>query len=181
MAKFALTGRFTYMPMSAALLPEFDHEMATTRRTLERVPAEKLGWKPHEKSMTLGRLATHIAEMPGWAIPTLNEESLDLAPPGAPPYQPVTKETVADIVAYFDENVAAARAAIAGASDESLMQSWSLLMGGKAVFTMPRIAVLRSMIVNHVIHHRGQLSVYLRLNDAPVPSIYGPSADEGKM
>jgi uncharacterized damage-inducible protein DinB len=169
------------MPMSAALLPEFDHEMATTRRTLERVPADKLGWKPHEKSMTLGRLATHIAEMPGWAMPTLNRESLDLAPPGAPPYQPVSKDTVADIVAYFDENVAAARAAIAAASDESLMQSWSLLMGGNAVFTMPRIAVLRSMIVNHVIHHRGQLSVYLRLNDAPVPSIYGPSADEGKM
>lgn len=169
------------MALSAALLPEFDHEMATTRRALERVPEDKLGFQPHEKSMTMGRLATHIAEMPGWAIPTINQDSLDLAPPGAPPYQPVTKDTVAGILEYFDANVAAARTAIAAASDESLMQSWSLLMGGNALLTMPRIAVLRSMILNHVIHHRGQLSVYLRMNGALVPAIYGPSADEGKM
>jgi uncharacterized damage-inducible protein DinB len=169
------------MPISDALLSEFDHEMATTRRAMERVPSDKLSWKPHDKSMPLGRLTGHIAEMPGWAVPTIGETSLDIAPVGSAPYQPPTFTSTDEILAQFDRNVAAARAMIAGASDEHLMQPWSLLAGGKTIFTMPRAGVLRTMVMNHIIHHRGQLSVYLRLNEIPVPSIYGPSADEGSM
>jgi uncharacterized damage-inducible protein DinB len=166
------------MPINQALLPEFDHEMANTRRALERVPEDKSGWKPHEKSMTLGRLATHVAELSSWVPTTLESESFDFAPPGAPPFQPKTAASRADLLEMFDKNVAAARAAIAAASDLQLMARWSLLNGGKTVFSMPRIAVLRSMVMNHMIHHRGQLAVYLRLNDVPVPALYGPSADE---
>lgn len=169
------------MAIGQSLVPEFDHEMATTRRTLERVPDGKLGWKPHEKSMTLGRLAGHIAEMPGWAMPTINQDALDLQPAGAPPYQPKVHATRDEILADFDKNVAAARAAIAGCSDEAYMKKWELQMTGRTVLAMPKVAVIRSMVMNHVIHHRGQLAVYLRLLDVPVPSIYGPSADEGKM
>jgi uncharacterized damage-inducible protein DinB len=166
------------MPMSQALLPEFDHEMANTRKALERVPEEKFGWKPHEKSMTLGRLATHVAELTGWVPTTLESESFDFAPPGAPPIQPKTAGSRAELLEMFDKNVATARAAIGGASDAQLMVPWTLLAGGKTIFSMPRIAVLRGMVMNHIIHHRGQLTVYLRLNDVPVPALYGPSADE---
>jgi uncharacterized damage-inducible protein DinB len=166
------------MPMSQALLPEFDHEMANTRKALERVPEDKFGWKPHEKSMTLGRLATHVAELSGWVPTTLESESFDFAPPGAPPFQPKTAGSRAELLEVFDKNVAAARAAIGAASDAQWMAPWSLLQGGRTIFSMPRIAVLRSMVMNHTIHHRGQLAVYLRLNDVPVPALYGPSADE---
>ena len=169
------------MELSEALLPEYDHEMANTRRTLERVPEDKLGWKPHEKSMTMGQLAVHLAEMPGWAIPTIEMESFDVAPPGGPPYQPPQVNSRAEILEIFDNNVAEARATIGGADDGHLEKPWSLLSGGKTVFTMPRIAVLRTLIMNHNIHHRAQLGVYLRLNNVPVPAIYGPSADEGAM
>ena len=169
------------MELSEALLPEYDHEMANTRRTLERVPEDKLGWKPHEKSMTMGQLAVHLAEMPGWAIPTIEMESFDVAPPGGPPYQPPQVNSRAEILEIFDNNVAEARATIAGADDGHLTKAWSLLSGGKTVFTMPRIAVLRNLIMNHNIHHRAQLGVYLRLNNVPVPAIYGPSADEGAL
>jgi uncharacterized damage-inducible protein DinB len=169
------------MPLSQALLPEFDHEMATTRKALERVPDDKWAWAPHTKSMKLGQLATHIAAAVNWAVPTIAQDALDLAPPGAPPMQPPVKNSTAEVLAMFDANVAGARAAIAGASDEHLFKNWSLLMGGKAAITMPRAAVLRTFVLSHVIHHRGQLSVYLRLLDVLVPSIYGPSADEGKL
>jgi uncharacterized damage-inducible protein DinB len=164
------------MSISAALVPEFDAEMATTRRTLERVPDDKLGWKPHEKSMSLGRLASHIAEMPSWGAVGLNMDVLDMAN-----YKPWEGASRAEILAVFDKNVAEARAAMAAASDEKYMQNWSLSMGGKTLMTMPKIAVVRSFMLNHVIHHRGQFSVYLRMNDIAVPSIYGPSADEGQM
>jgi len=166
------------MPMSQSLLPEFDHEMANTRKALERVPEDKFGWKPHEKSMSLGRLATHVAELSGWVSNTLESESLDFAPPGAPPYQPLIAASRTALLEMFDKNVAAARAAISAASDAQLMAPWTLLAGGKTIFSMPRIAVLRGMVMNHMIHHRGQLTVYLRLNDVPVPALYGPSADE---
>src|SRR5580692_2510218 len=122
------------MPINQALLPEFDHEMANTRRALERVPEDKSGWKPHEKSMTLGRLATHVAELSSWVPTTLESESFDFAPPGAPPFQPKTAASRADLLEMFDKNVAAARAAIAAASDLQLMARWSLLNGGKTVF-----------------------------------------------
>lgn len=169
------------MGLSGALLPEFDHEMANTRKTLERVPEDRLGWKPHEKSMAMSRLAVHLAEIPGWVIPTIDQDSLDVAPLGGPPYQSPKVSSRREILAIFDKNVAAARAAIAGAKDTHLTKSWSLLSGGKRAFTLPRIGVLRSFIMNHSIHHRAQLGVYLRLNNVPVPAIYGPSADEGTM
>jgi len=169
------------MSISKALLPEFDQEMANTRKTLERVPDDKPDWKPHQKSMTMARLAGHVAEMPGWAVFTIEKDSLDIAPVGAPPQQGATAKSRRENLEMFDKNVAAARAAIAGASDDRLLKPWSLLMGGKTIFTMPRIAVLRGMVMNHTIHHRAQLGVYLRLNNIPVPAIYGPSADEGKM
>jgi len=169
------------MGLSEALLPEYDHEMANTRRTLERVPEDKLGWKPHEKSMTMRQLAVHLAEMPGWTIPTIEMESFDVAPPGGPRYQPPQANSREKILEIFDNNVTEARATIAEADDGHLKKPWSLFSGGKMVFTMSRIAVLRTLIMNHNIHHRAQLGVYLRLNNVPVPAIYGPSADEGAM
>jgi uncharacterized damage-inducible protein DinB len=162
------------MPLSQALLPEFDHEMATTRRVLERVPEGKSDWKPHDKSMTLGQLATHVATIPHWGESICGQDSFDVT--SAPPTPEVKSRQ--QLLAVFDQAAAAARKAISGASDEQLMKPWSLKAGDQTIFSMPRIAVLRSFIMNHGIHHRGQLSVYLRLNDVPVPSIYGPSADE---
>ena len=169
------------MPMSQAILPEFDQEMANTRKTLERIPEGKFAWKPHEKSMTLGRLATHLAELPGFTLATVQTESLDFAPPGGPPFQPKTAASRAEVLDLFDQNIAAARSAIAATADPQWMVPWTLLAGGKVIFTLPRIAVLRGMIMNHMIHHRAQLGVYLRLNDVPVPALYGPSADEQTM
>ncbi len=166
------------MRLSEALLPEFDQEMGHTRRTLERVPNDRLGWKPHEKSKTLGRLASHVAETPGWTLPTIERESLDLASPSASRFQPSTANSRQEMLEKFDNEVAAARAAIAGASDEHLLKPWSLLMGGKMILTQTRITVLRTWVMNHIIHHRAQLGVYLRLNNIAVPAIYGPSADE---
>ncbi len=169
------------MAINQALLPEFDHEMATTRKALERVPEGKFAWKPHPKSMTLGRLASHVAEIPGWGMMTVERDSVDIAPPGAPPQTGASLSSRKEILELFDKNVAAARAAMAGAGDDHLMKPWSLLSGGKTVLSMPRVAVWRSFVMNHLIHHRAQLGVYLRLNDVPVPSTYGPSADEGSM
>ena len=166
------------MAISQALLPEFDVEMANTRKTLERIPENKFGWKPHEKSMELGRLASHLAELPGWTEHTLAQDSIDLNPPGGQQLQPANLSSRQEILDLFDKNVTSARAAIAGASDAEFMKSWSLLDGGKVVLTLPKAAVLRSFVMNHSIHHRAQLGVYLRLNNVPVPSIYGPSADE---
>lgn len=165
------------MAISASLLPEFDHEMATSRTVIERVPEDKYGWKPHEKSMTAGRLASHVAEMPAWATSSITQDSLDLA--GG--YKPFDGSSRAEVLALFDKNVVAARAAIAGCSDETFMKNWTLKMGDKTLMTMPKVAVVRTFVMNHVIHHRGQLSVYLRELNVSVPSIYGPSADEGSM
>jgi uncharacterized damage-inducible protein DinB len=169
------------MGISQAMLPEFDMEMASTRKTLERVPEEKLAWKPHAKSWNMGGLASHLTNIPTWAVLGIEKDSIDLAPGGVK--QPPTPEikTRSEMLATFDKNVASARAAIAGASDEHLFKPWSLLMNGKAVLTLPRVAVLRSFVMNHMIHHRAQLGVYLRLNDIPVPAVYGPSADEGAL
>lgn len=166
------------MAISEALFPEFDIEMANTRKTLERIPENKFGWKPHEKSMELGRLASHLAELPGWTEHTLTQDSIDLNPPGGPQLQATNLSSRQEILDLFDKNVASARAAIAGAGDAEFMKSWSLLDGGKVLLTLPKAAVLRSFVMNHSIHHRAQLGVYLRLNNLPVPSIYGPSADE---
>jgi uncharacterized damage-inducible protein DinB len=148
---------------------------------LERIPEDRLSWKPHEKSMPLDRLAGHVAELAGWAVPTIMQDSLDFMPPGRPPYQPTVAKSRQQVLEIFDKNRDESRRAIAGASDEHLMQTWSLLRGGQTLMTMPRFAVLRSFFLNHMIHHRAQLGVYLRLNNVPVPSVYGPSADEGTM
>jgi uncharacterized damage-inducible protein DinB len=162
------------MAISDAMLPEFDHEMANTRKTLERIPEDKFGWKPHAKSATLGGLATHLATITQWTEAIIGQDSFDVA--DAPPNQPLKSR--GEVLAAFDKSAATARKAIAGANDGDLMKPWSLKMGDKAIFTLPRAAVLRSFIFSHTIHHRAQLGVYLRLNDVPVPSIYGPSADE---
>jgi len=158
------------------LLSEFDHEMGTTRRLLERVPDDRLTWKPHEKSMTMGRLATHLSNIPHWSGTILNDTSFDLAT-AAPNGE--AKGSRRDILKHFEEGSAAARGMLARASDAELNAAWSLKRAGQQIFSMPRVAAFRSFVVNHMIHHRGQLSVYLRLNDIPVPAIYGPSADEG--
>lgn len=166
------------MAFKDALLPEFDHEMANTRKTLERVPDDKHQWRPHPKSGTMGWLANHIATMVGWTADAIEKDSFDVSPPAGPPPAMPKTENRQQLLEVFDSSVSRARAAIAGASDAHLLQSWSLLSAGKPIFTMPRISVLRSFVMNHVIHHRAQLGVYLRMNDIPVPSIYGPSADE---
>jgi uncharacterized damage-inducible protein DinB len=161
------------MIISEMLLPEFDQEMSNTRKMLECVPEDKFGWKPHDKSMTLGRLASHVAEMPGWASATIDQDSLELTP-GMKPYLAETRE---QLLADFDKNAAAARASISGASDEHLGKTWTFIYGGQTVFAQPRTDVLRGMVMSHLIHHRGQLSVYLRLNEVAIPGMYGPSAD----
>ncbi len=167
------------MSISQTMLPELDHEMATTRRVLERVPlAEKGDWKPHEKSMTLSRLANHIAETPGWLSMTMKTDSLDVAPVDGPKYVSPSFATTEELLAAFDANVVEARAALAAATDQELALPWALQAGGEDMFKMPKVAVVRTWVLNHVIHHRGQLSVYLRELNVPVPSIYGPSADE---
>lgn len=168
------------MALRDMILPEFDREMATTRKTLERVPEGKPDWKPHDRSMSIGRLAGHLAELPIFAVRTFQGDSFDFQASGAPP-QPTVMTSRQQLLDLFDKNVAAARVAISKATDEDFQKTWTLLSGGKTIFSMPRLAVLRSMVLNHVIHHRGQLSVYLRLSNVPVPSIYGPSADEGSM
>lgn len=165
------------MPIADSLLPEFDHEMANTRKVLERLPENKFGWKPHQKSFTMGALATHVSHLPFWAVMTIERDSIDVA---APMDNPEAK-TRAELLERFDRNTAAARGAITGTSDERMHAPWSLVAGDKTLFTMPRIAVLRSFVMNHMIHHRAQLGVYLRLNDVPVPALYGPSADEQGM
>jgi uncharacterized damage-inducible protein DinB len=165
------------MAICEAMLPEFDYEMANTRKTLERVPEDKFGWKPHEKSATLGGLATHLATITQWTEAIVGQDAFDVK--DAPPNTPLKSR--AEVLAAFDKSTAAARKVIAGANDGHLMKPWTLQMGGNPIFTMPRAGVLRNFILNHTIHHRAQLGVYLRLNDVPVPSIYGPSADEGKF
>jgi len=166
------------MTIAQSMLPEFDHEMATTRKILERVPEGKNEYAPHEKSMRLGRLAGHVAELPGWAPVTVTTTELDFAPVGGEPFKPAIFSTREATLKIFDDNVAAARAALGQVSDADLMVTWTLKSGGRPLIAMPRIAVLRSMVMNHIIHHRAQLGVYLRLLGIPIPGSYGPSADE---
>jgi uncharacterized damage-inducible protein DinB len=166
------------MKISETVLPEFDQEMANTRKVLERVPAAKFSWKPHPKSSEFGALAAHIANMPDWAGLTMQSDSFDYAPPGAAPYQTPKYTSTEDLLAAFDKSVAQGRSAIAAADDIAFLAPWTLMAGGQTIMTMPRIAVIRTFVMNHTIHHRAQLGVYLRLNDIPVPGLYGPSADE---
>lgn len=166
------------MSMSAGLLPEFDQEMEKTRKTLERVPMDHFDWKPHEKSFGMGELANHLARLPGWGTETMQTESLDLAPEGQAVEEPPVARTTGDLLSAFDGSVAAFREAVESATDEAFLAPWKLFQAGTELLTLPRIAVIRNLILNHMVHHRGQLTVYLRMNGVPVPALYGPSADE---
>lgn len=157
-------------------LGDVDHEIATTRRLLERVPDEHLGWKPHEKSMTLGGLASHLASLLAWQIGMVEEDGFDVGV--APPPRTAGPLSRDEVLRSFDENAAALRSALDAARDDSLSEPWTLRKGDHVIFTQPRLAAIRGMGMSHVIHHRGQLSVYLRLLDVPLPPIYGPTADE---
>jgi uncharacterized damage-inducible protein DinB len=163
--------------LASAYIAELKQEAIATRKCLERVPEDKFDYKPHEKSMTFGQLATHVAEMIGWATVTATTEQLDFATD----YKPFAPKTNAELMEFFEKHLTEAIKALENTSDEAMMQNWTLRNGETVLFVMPRIQVLRGMVFNHIWHHRGQLSVYLRLNDIPVPSLYGPSADEGQM
>lgn len=167
--------------MAQGLLPELDQEMANTRKTLERLPDDKWGWKPHEKSSTMGWMAGHLANLPGWGQVTIQTDKLDVNPIGGAAMKLPVPADREETLALFDKNAAGFRKELEGVSDAVMMQPWSLEAAGKTILTMPKIAILRGLVMNHIIHHRGQLTVYLRLNDIPVPALYGPSADEGKM
>ena len=158
------------MPIADALLPEFDHEMTVTRKLLERVPEGQFDWKPHQKSMTLGQLAQHVATIPRWGTVTMSQNDFDLAS-NEPPPQATTRA----------EHVRSARAALVGKGDGEMTVPWALKRGNSVIFSMPRTAVWRSFVMSHLIHHRAQLGVYLRMHDVPLPSVYGPSADEGSL
>ena len=165
------------MPFSEALLPEFDEEMKNTRKMLERIPEARFDYKPHEKSMALGRLASHVAELPGWVANTLQSELLEMQPGQAPYIAKSSKQLLED----FDKNVAEARKLIAAATDADFAKIWTFKYGGQTIFAAPRSVVIRNVVMNHMIHHRAQVSVYLRLNEIEVPGMYGPSADEMKF
>ncbi len=166
------------MSIAESILPEFELEMAGTRKVLERITDDKLDWKAHEKSNTIGWVACHLAEIPGWVEGTLTQDNWDINPEGGESYQSPKLSSRQEILDLFDANIATAKEQIEKASDEEFAKSWSLLTAGKAIITMPKLGVIRTWVLNHTIHHRAHLCVYLRLNDIPVPALYGPSADE---
>ncbi len=165
------------MPFSQMLLPEFDNEMQNTRKILERVPDGKFDYQPHPKSMTLGRLASHVAELPLWAVMTLDREVLEMDSS----FKPHIAKNTAELLATFDKSVADARSRIEKATDEDWHKIWSLKFNGQTLFSMPRAACMRGFVMNHLIHHRAQLGVFLRLNDVAIPGMYGPSGDEPNL
>lgn len=167
------------MTIAETFLPEFEHEMASTRKLLERVPDDKLDWQAHEKSRSIGWVASHLAEIVGWVEGTLTADTWDINPADGEPYTSPEYASRHEILDAFDANVAEAKARIAATPDEEFAKSWSLLSAGEALITMPKAGVIRTWVLNHLIHHRGHLCVYLRLNDIPVPGMYGPSGDEG--
>lgn len=166
------------MTLNKSFLPEFDYEMANTRKMLERVPEDKFGWKPHAKSFSMIELASHLANIPAWTKFTFASDSMDIMPGGEPLPQPPLPRSREELLAQFDKNTADARAVLAGVSDEQLLAPWSLLSNGKTIMIQPRGGLLRGFIISHAIHHRAQLGLYLRLNNVPLPPVYGPSADE---
>jgi uncharacterized damage-inducible protein DinB len=166
------------MSIAEMFLPEFEQEIAGTRKTLERIPDDKLQWKAHPKSNTMQWVGSHLAEIPGWVEGTLTQDKWDFSPPDAPPYQTPMYASHQAMVDELNKNAAAAMRAIAATSDAEFMKPWTLLYQGNEVFTMPRVAVIRGFVISHMIHHRAILTVYLRLLDIPVPALYGPSGDE---
>jgi len=167
------------MSIAESVIPELDQEMATTRRMLERVPEARAGWKPHPKSWSLGDLAAHLANLPVWGNITMDRTELHINPPGGEKWVSPGYQSQESNLKTFDDNVKALREVLSAASDADYMVSWTLKNAGQHVLTLPRVVVIRSFVLNHIIHHRGQLSVYLRLNDVALPSVYGPTADEG--
>lgn len=165
------------MNRAQVMLIEFDHEMAKTRKTLERLPEDRFDWRPHPKSFTMRELGTHLAFIPFMGKTALTTERFDVVRDGAG-MRPPKFDSRAEVLALFDRNAAEMRALLEKTEDEAMLQPWTLQADGKEIFTTPRIATLRNMVLNHMIHHRGQLTIYLRLCDVPVPAIYGPSADE---
>jgi uncharacterized damage-inducible protein DinB len=165
------------MAIRDTLLPEYDHEMGVTRRVLDRVREEDFPWKPHERSMTLGELVGHLASIPAWCSAVLEGASFDLS--GRPDDVRPVPASHAALLKEFDARVSAARASLAQRTDGEMLAPWTLKSGTHEIFTLPRISAVRGFIMNHSIHHRGQLSVYLRLRNVPLPAMYGPSADEG--
>lgn len=169
------------MSLAPALLAEFDHEMAGLRRTLERIPADRFDFRPHPRSFSLGQLANHLATVPGWVAGTLACTEMDFSDPAVQAAMPKPVDTPDQLLALFDQGVADARASLGRASDADFAVVWTGRSGDKTLFALPRIGVLRAFVLNHAVHHRGQLTVYLRMLDVPVPALYGPSADEGGM
>jgi uncharacterized damage-inducible protein DinB len=165
------------MALKDVLLSEFDHEMAVTRRLLERLPDEALSWRPHAKSMSLGGLATHLAQIPHWGTSILEHEGYDLVQDGTS--HASEKGSRREVLDAFDRHTGEVRRTLVNQNDAELMSPWALTRGGQLLMSMPRIGALRRFLLNHLIHHRGQLSVYLRLQNVPVPPIYGATADEG--
>jgi uncharacterized damage-inducible protein DinB len=165
------------MNAAQTLLAEFDQEMANTRKVLERIPDDRLDWQAHPKSRTIGWNANHVADLVNWLVVSLTKPSLDIAPVGGEPYSFPNLTSRQEVLELFDRNVAAARKAIAEAKDSDMSSMWTLSRGGQPFFTLPRSAVARGAL-NHLIHHRAHLCVYLRLNNIPVPGMYGPSGDE---
>ncbi|HEX8391507.1 MAG TPA: DinB family protein [Longimicrobium sp.] len=168
------TATTTEHSIARTALADLEPELAATRRVLERVPTDQLGWKPHPKSFSIGDLASHVANLTGWTSVILTSDELDLATQG----KQSSPESSAAILAMFDENAAAVRGAITGAADATMQGQWTLRVGDHVILQMPRVAVIRSMVLNHIIHHRAQIGVYLRMLDIPVPATYGPTADE---
>ncbi|GDY12247.1 hypothetical protein LBMAG53_11250 [Planctomycetota bacterium] len=169
------------MSIADSLLPEFDHEMANVRAYLSLIPADQLTWKPHPKSFTFQALGTHLAWIPSWVEDTLKKTELDFAPVGGEPLKSPTCDSVQAMLDLYDAGAAAGRAALAATPDSDFFVPWTLRAGAHVIFTLPRIAVVRSFVLNHAVHHRGQLSVYLRLRDVVLPSVYGPTADQQTM
>lgn len=165
------------MSIAEHLLPEFDHEMASTRTLLERLPEAQGSWKPHPKSLSLGDLAVHVARIPFYCTLIIHDREMDLNPEGGMPFPKIPFTTTAALLTLFDGYVRDARASLAAASDSEMMEIWTLKNAGQVIFSMPRLAVYRAMVMSHLIHHRGQLTVYARMHDVPLPAIYGPSAD----
>jgi uncharacterized damage-inducible protein DinB len=169
------------MKLTELFAAELEREAAGTRRTLERVPEGQNDWKPHPKSMALGYLAALVATMPSWVVSMVKQDEFDMRSPEAGRFKPIEWRTRDELLAAFDACLAEARSALSGTTDDHLLTPWKFVVAGRVVSENPRHLMIRDSVFNHLAHHRGQLTVYLRLNEAPVPAIYGPSADEGKF
>jgi uncharacterized damage-inducible protein DinB len=172
------TAKAKSFNIATGIIGELGHEAETNKKVLERIPTDKFDYKPHDKSMTMGQLGTHVAEMINWITITCATDELDF---GSGNYAPAKPASTDELIALHDKHIAEALEALKNTSDEDMKKNWTLKNGDQVYFTMTKINCLRTFCLNHVWHHRGQLSVYLRLNDIPVPSMYGPSADEGQM